>query len=74
MAREVEVKESIEYWKEKARESMATTGWGDDDSTSCGSMPGLVRPSVETAVMKRMRMTYLNGSRWAVAKERKRMT
>lgn len=47
MAREVEVKEKIEYWKEKSRESMETTGWGDDDSTSCGSMPGLVRPRVD---------------------------
>jgi hypothetical protein len=47
MAREVEVKENVEYWKEKAKESMATTGWGDDDSTSCGSMPDLVRPRVE---------------------------
>ena len=47
MAREVEVKENIEYWKEKAKQSMETTGWGDDDSTSCGSMPELVRPRVE---------------------------
>jgi hypothetical protein len=47
MAREVEVKENVEYWKEKARESMATTGWGDEDSTSCGSVPELVRPRVE---------------------------